>query len=584
MARKSRKIFENEKQADPLKTILPPAGDDPLLQTAAYGRLSVENAGRDDDESLQTQMDILYRFIGEHPELELAGSYMDNGYSGTNFSRPEFNRLMEDVRTGKIQCIVVKDLSRFGRDYLETGYYLETFLPHLNVRLISVNDQYDSFRKDDQDTLSVPIKNIVNDMYAKDLSRKICAANAARRRRPGTLPNGNAPYGYETNEDRSQYIIDPEAAVIVRTIFQWARMGITGDEIAKRLNLMGVPIPSDHRLIKKGKQSKNRKWAYATVHMILNNPSYAGDVCLGRLRQSLYKSEEVRKTSKDEWTVVRDAHEPLVSRADLAEIENAAAEGNCYTERFRGYNVRAREAFRDQMTGLVYCRECGCRMNYVRVRNDYSVATPEELAKGERSKKNGTGRVEFYVCPPLAGKAKCGGHRISTDLLKLVVMDQLGFQIQSLVDTDRLMKKARERNNGKDPILSAERKLTAARRKLAEEEEKLVRLYEDVAEGKLEVEEYQSLREALLKNKEKLAEECSRLQKTADRQRHLTERLSELAESLRGADAGSGFNEELVKETVGKIIVDADGNIEIRFLFQDVIEQITELMKGAEDI
>ena len=143
MARKSRKNWiVQEVQRAPSNT------KEEGLLTAAYGRLSIENAGYETDESLQNQMAMIYQFINDHDDLELVDSYMDNGFTGTNFERPEFQRLMEDVRTGKIQCIVVKDLSRFGRDYLETGYYLETIFPRLNIRFIAINDQYDSFRKE----------------------------------------------------------------------------------------------------------------------------------------------------------------------------------------------------------------------------------------------------------------------------------------------------------------------------------------------------------------------------------------------------------------------------------------------------
>ena len=582
MARKSRRTFK----ADAEKTVIVDApvkvSSLPLLPAAAYGRLSVENGGREDDDSLKTQMDILHRFIDEHPELELAGNYMDNGFSGTTFARPEFQKMMEDVKTGKIRCIVVKDLSRFGRDYLETGYYLETILPHLNVRLISVNDNYDSFREEDRDILSVPIKNIVNDMYAKDLSRKICASNEARRKRPGTVPNGRAPYGYEISEDKAKYIPDPDAAEIVRTIFQWARMGIMGDEIARRMNLMGIPTPMDHYLIKMGKTGKDYKWQYATVNMILKNPSYAGDTCLGRIRQSLYKSEGMRKAAPEEWTVFQNTHEPLVSRADLEKIHAIETNETFYSERFKGYNIRAREGINDQMTGLVYCRECGCRMNYMRVRNDYSVATPEELARGERSKKNGIGREEFYICPPNAGQAKCGGHRISADLLKIVVMDQLTLQIKSLVDTEKLLSSARERNNGKDPFLSVQRKLTLAKARLKEAEEQLVRLYEDMADGVLDVGDYQILRNEQIQKKDRLVEECKVLERSVGRQRLLKENLSELVKSLRNADTGNGFNEELVRSTVEQIIVDSEGNTEVRFVFHDVIKQLTALQEGDD--
>ena len=167
MARKSRRAQNDTAVSTAVIANIQTKKKENLLRTAAYGRLSVEN---ETDESLQTQMSMLYQFIDEHEDLQLEDSYSDNGYSGTNFDRPEFVRLMDDVRSGKIECIVVKDLSRFGRDYLETGYYIETLFPHLNVRFISVTDEFDSIREEDRSSLAVPIKNMVNAMYAKDIS------------------------------------------------------------------------------------------------------------------------------------------------------------------------------------------------------------------------------------------------------------------------------------------------------------------------------------------------------------------------------------------------------------------------------
>ena len=168
MARKSRRQTQQPKElvvSVPQNNI----SSRVKIKTAAYARLSVE---KDLDESIGTQVQFLYQYIAEHPEFDLIDTYSDNGYTGTNFDRPEFNRMMDDVRTGKIQCILVKDLSRFGRDLVETGYYLETIFPRLNVRLIAINDDFDSSREEDRNSLAVPIKNLINEMYAKDFSRK----------------------------------------------------------------------------------------------------------------------------------------------------------------------------------------------------------------------------------------------------------------------------------------------------------------------------------------------------------------------------------------------------------------------------
>ncbi len=578
MARKSRKTVNLSQPSEPLITPLKDVIE--LMPTAAYGRLSIENGGNETDESLRNQMAILYSFINEHPELELAGSYADNGFTGTNFERPAFQSLMEDIQIGKIRCIVVKDLSRFGRDYLEAGFLLDTVLPRLNVRFISVNDNYDSFRKDDQDKISVPIKNIVNSMYSKDQSRKMTIAAEARRMRSDVVPNGRAPFGYDFSEDKSKYIVDPVAAQYVRAIFQWMRIGIKIDEIANRMNQMGVPTPSDYRNLKNGKPSLNKKWTYSTVRTILYNPSYVGDVCMGRLRQCLYKAEPVRKTEQEEWTVYKDTHEPLVSRGDYQEILDITKQENCYSARSKSYNVKARENFRDQMTGLVYCAECGRRMNYILYRNDYSRATEEEIRKGLRSRKNGLGRVEFYSCPPLAGEAKCGGHRISTNLLKMIVMDQLNFQIRTMSDMANVLEKLKKENGGKDPILSSLKKMNSIEGKLADIGNTIMKSYEDLADGVITEREYDNVRENLLKKKENLEQEYVDLKKDYSKQLRLLDKFSDVNKKFEGICYGYEFDEALVKNTVERITVTAAGDVEIRFSFADVVCDTVELLRG----
>ena len=283
MARKSRK---NRNVESNIQTVVKKEN---LLDTAAYIRLSVENGGNETDETLVVQQMLVERFIEEHPDLRLEEVYIDNGFTGTNFERPGFMRLMEDVRSGKVQCIVVKDLSRFGRDYLETGYYLETILPKLNVRFIAITDDYDSSRKEDRENISVPIKNMVNAMYAKDMSKKILAAKEAQKRN-GNITLSKVAFGYVRSEDKTRQVVDATVAPIVRMIFQWTLLGVSKREIADRLNLLGVATPGQKEKRKIARVPlEETKWNGGTVRKILENPTYTGDIVTGKLKQSLYK-------------------------------------------------------------------------------------------------------------------------------------------------------------------------------------------------------------------------------------------------------------------------------------------------------
>ena len=201
MARKSRKNLNPQQEF-----IVESAPIQSAQMTAAYARLSVD---KDSDESIQTQVLMIEKYIADNPELQLAETYIDNGFSGTNFNRPDFVRMMDDVKEGRIQCIVVKDLSRFGRDFLETGYYIETLLPKLNVRLIAINDDFDSFREEDVNSIATPIKNMVNEMYAKDFSRKVSNYHEMRRK-TGTVKLQNTVFGYVIDREKNVFVPNPE--------------------------------------------------------------------------------------------------------------------------------------------------------------------------------------------------------------------------------------------------------------------------------------------------------------------------------------------------------------------------------------
>ena len=251
MARKSRKNLLQPEQAT--VSVQFPELDEEKIPTAIYGRLSVEDD--EDNESMETQIALVQDFINRSSELNYVDTYFDNGFTGTNFKRPAFTRLMNDVRQKKIKCIVVKDLSRFGRNYLEAGYYIETVFPFLGVRLIAVTDHFDSTRKEDMESLALPIRNMVNTMYAKDISKKVWTS-LQRKKEAGYAVGSDAPFGYIRNPVTKRNEIDPETAFYVQLIFQWVLMGVAIFEIARRLTLLKVPTPREwHRKIVEGKET-----------------------------------------------------------------------------------------------------------------------------------------------------------------------------------------------------------------------------------------------------------------------------------------------------------------------------------------
>ena len=412
-----------------------------LIDTGAYIRLSVENGGNETDETLVVQQMLVEKFIEEHPDLKLAGTYIDNGFSGTNFERPGFLKLMEDVRSGKIQCIVVKDLSRFGRDYLETGYYLETILPRLNVRFIAITDDYDSSRKEDRENISVPLKNMVNAMYAKDMSKKILAAKDAQRKK-GNITLSKVAFGYVRSEDRHRQIVDEEVAPFVRMIFQWYMMGVSKKKIADRLNLMGIATPGQRE--KTGVLTvplEQTKWRTDTVDKIVNNPTYAGDIVTGKLKQSLYKGIKQYRTLPEDWNVQRDMHTPMIARDDYEELQERSNKIKKVTRNWHLKYMEDREKYKDCFPGMVRCGDCGRPMYCVRYTHNYK--TMEKVGI-------------YYTCSAQNYANNYCGQKIEENLLKILVMDQIQILIRSMCDRKKLLQKLKSDSSEKNAFYEAE--------------------------------------------------------------------------------------------------------------------------------
>lgn len=274
-----------------------------MIKTAAF----VKSTGEYQDSRKQ----LLCRYIADHPRLEYADCYT------------EFETLLSDVLHGQIQCIVISDFAGFGQDELETGYYAKIIFPCLNVRLISLKEDFDSDREADMKRLTEYMRKLTDGIHTKEASKRQSDASKRRREQTDVLPNGTAPFGYKFSPDKTCYLADEETADTVRMIFAWARLGVPVKQIAHRMDLIGAMTPGQHRCLVSGKEVKPARWRADTIYKILQQPNYTGDLCLGRIRQSLYRSEKFHRTTPEEWTVHECSHEPLVSREDYQWIQDA---------------------------------------------------------------------------------------------------------------------------------------------------------------------------------------------------------------------------------------------------------------------
>ena len=566
MARKSRKA-----QA---QTVAEVKKETAALPTAIYARLSVENSGKDDDgNSLQNQIAVCEDYLDGCPHLRLTEVYSDNGRTGTVFDRPAWNRLMDDVRTGKIQCIVVRDLSRFGRDYVETGSYLEKIFPALGTRFISVKENFDNFTCGNaMESLSVSLQNLVNAMYSRDISKKVSTALRAQME-TGIFRNRNLPYGYLWNEDKTAYVVDEEAAAVVRQIFEWKLREVSVYTIVERLKAGGIESPERHKRragTRNGGNIQGEGWCPSTIRGILQNRAYIGEMICGKSETALYKGLKKRLTEKDNWIVVSDAHPPIVSVSDFEAVERQMQKDSTHRETAMEWSADIRAGMIDLFAGKIFCADCGKRMYY------------------KRQRICGCKNVTFrgvYDCSTHVrrGHATCFNHFIRQDALNEKVFNAIRDQLQVALDYERLLLamrggsgEASVREKHKAAVASVKLRLNALKKKRAG-------LYESYVEGILNEEEYAFAKQTY----EEQYEALNRLlDEAVERRERFLASISpdnKWLTMMRGAAGMTGLTQELVDAIIEKVLVYGGSRIEVVFNYNDVFYAMLECVEQIKE-
>ena len=566
MARKSRKA-----QAQPVAEV---KKETAALPTAIYARLSVENSGKDDDgNSLQNQIAVCEDYLDGCPHLRLTEVYSDNGRTGTVFDRPAWNRLMDDVRTGKIQCIVVRDLSRFGRDYVETGSYLEKIFPALGTRFISVKENFDNFICGNaMESLSVSLQNLVNAMYSRDISKKVSTALRAQME-TGKFRNRNLPYGYLWNGDKTAYVVDEEAAAVVRQIFEWKLREVSVYTIVERLKAGGIESPERHKRragTRNGGNIQGEGWCPSTIRGILQNRAYIGEMVCGKSETALYKGLKKHVTETDKWIVVPDAHPPIVSVSDFEAVERQMREDSAHRETAMEWSADIRAGMIDLFAGKIFCADCGKRMYY------------------KRQRICGCKNVTFrgvYDCSTHVrrGHATCFNHFIRQDALNEKVFNAIRDQLQVALDYEKLLLamrggsgEASVREKHKAAVASVKLRLNALKKKRAG-------LYESYVEGILNEEEYAFAKQTY----EEQYEALNRLlDEAVERRERFLASISpdnKWLTMMRGAAGMTGLTQELVDAIIEKVLVYGGGRIEVVFNYNDVFYAMLECVEQIKE-
>ena len=565
MARKSRKA-----QAQPVAEV---KKETAALPTAIYARLSVENSGKDDDgNSLQNQIAVCEDYLDGCPHLRLTEVYSDNGRTGTVFDRPAWNRLMDDVRTGKIQCIVVRDLSRFGRDYVETGSYLEKIFPALGTRFISVKENFDNFTCGNaMESLSVSLQNLVNAMYSRDISKKVSTALRAQME-TGRFRNRNLPYGYLWNEDKTAYVVDEDAAAVVRQIFEWKRQEVSVYTIVERLKAGGIESPERHKRragTRNGGNIQGEGWCPSTIRGILQNRAYIGEMICGKSETALYKGLKKRLTEKDNWIVVSEAHPPIVSVSDFEAVERQMREDSAHRETAMEWSADIRAGMIDLFAGKIFCADCGKRMYY----------------KRQRIQCKGVVFRGVYECSThmRRGHGTCFKHAIRQDALNEKVSNIIQDQLRVALDYEKLLLamrggsgEASVREKHKAAVASVKLRLNALKKKRAG-------LYESYVEGILNEEEYAFAKQTY----EEQYEALNRLlDEAVERRERFLASISpdnKWLTMMRGAAGMTGLTQELVDAMIEKVLVYGGSRIEVVFNYNDVFYAMLECVEQIKE-
>lgn len=287
----------------------------------AYFRLSKEDGDKVESDSIVNQKALIREFIKSNPDIHIHEERVDDGYTGVNFERPAFQAMMESVKSGKVNCVIVKDLSRFGRNYIEAGRYIEKIFPYLGVRFIAINDNIDTAKMNNRsEEMIIPFKNLINDAYCRDISIKVRSHLDIKRKR-GEYIGAFAPYGYKkSKENKNKLVIDEKAALIVQQIFQWKIEGMSGSRIADKLNMLGIPTPMEYKK-KNGenyqcgfRRKPNARWEANGVNHILRSETYTGVLLQGKTASPNYKVRKRSKKDEKDWIRCEESHEPIVSK------------------------------------------------------------------------------------------------------------------------------------------------------------------------------------------------------------------------------------------------------------------------------
>lgn len=537
-------------------------------KAAVYLRLSKEdedllsNMDKLESNSIANQKALILKELESMPDVTLYDIYIDDGFTGLNFERPEFRRMRNDIYEGKVNMIIVKDLSRLGRDYIESGRYIRRIFPALNVRFVSVLDHFDSLTATQSDlNLLIPVKNFVNDSYSRDISDKVRSHQEVMREK-GLYVGAYVAYGYKKVEGNKNFIEPDEySADIVKRIFAWKLEGKNAEGIADKLNQLGVIAPSEYKRLmgvnyKSGFQKKSKaQWSAVTITRILKNRIYIGVLEQGKRKKVNYKLDKTVDKPKSEWSVIENNHEAIISKTDF---ENVA----------RLLCIDTRKAPKEEnlylFSGLLFCGECG-----------------RSMVRRALNRKKGV--TVYYICSTYNKGTGCSRHSVLEADIEKIVLNAIRHHIEHIQEMDQILELIRSREvQGKD-IIANDKEILEKYDELNQCRKMEVALHRDLLEGVISEEEYIQFTQRYA-DKAKVIEvaitalkkECERVflngLATNDRMKYFLEHKN--IEKL---------DRNIVLSLIEKVIIHEEARIEIVFKYEDEYKAAVRIAKSFSE-
>lgn len=531
---------------------------------AVYLRLSKEDEDlreikdKKESNSIANQKALILKTLESMPDVTLYDIYIDDGFTGLNFERPNFQRMCEDIYNGRVNMVIVKDLSRLGRDYIDSGRYVKKIFPSYHVRFVSVLDHFDSLTATQSDVnLLIPVKNFVNDNYSRDISGKVRSHQEVMREN-GLYVGSHVAYGYKKLEtDRNRIIPDEYAADIVRKIFDWKLKGLSSASIADKLNGLGVAAPSEYKRqlggnYKSGFQ-KNRKakWSAVAINRILRNKIYIGVLEQGKREKVNYKLNKVVEKPETEWAVKENTHEAIISKADF---ENVAKLLNLDTRK------SPEEETLFMLSGLMFCGECGRSM--VRRCNRY---------KNKQS--------VYYICATYNKGKGCSRHSIAQSVIEDILLDAIKRHIEHVARLEELLNTIRDREVNYDDIVANDREILAKYKELDQCKKVEMSLHRDLAAGIISIKEYEQFKNNFAHKSAEIEETIRKLQQEIETVFEEGLFADEWIDTFTKTGNITSLDRSIVLSLVEKITVYEENRIEITFKYQDEYETLCRIIE-----